>query len=351
MRLELCLWTLLCVGCMAVMLFFAANKTIVIANVPSDLAGSSEALAEGDPEQGTGLILQRTSEGNGIFFIPLPKGTKAENITVENHYIHGELWLHIECSDTGFFKENALTGDTGFIRQGSFRIREDGVLLRLKMQRVMEYRSTMKGNTLAVACYEPGELYDYVVVLDPAAEGSAGDAVGGQAADAVLSVARMVQKSLSLEGVRIYLTRAEGIELSEEDRLALTEQVGADLYIGIGVSSDQEDPGRYGILCYYNQEYFIPDFGNVRLADLLAREAATASSNRALGLVPAGGDSLLGSMRIPAAQLSVGYVTNDRERELLGRAEYQQRLAEGILAALARACEELGDVRADRLAE
>ena len=92
MRLELCLWTLLCVCSMAVMLVFAANKTIVIANVPSDLTGD-DALAESKPLQGNALTLQRTSEGNGIFYIPLPKGVKAENVMVENHYIHSELWL------------------------------------------------------------------------------------------------------------------------------------------------------------------------------------------------------------------------------------------------------------------
>lgn len=352
MCLELCLWTLLCVCSMAVMLVFAANKTIVIANVPSDLTGD-DALAESKPLQGNALTLQRTSEGNGIFYIPLPKGVKAENVMVENHYIHSELWLRIECGDTGYYEENALTGDIGFINEGSCEIQDNGVLLRLKMKRVMEYRSAMRGNLLAVACYAPGDLYDYVVVLDPAPEDGDREAMGTQAqtADAVLSVARMVQKKLSLEGVRIYLTHAEGTELSREERLALTEQVEADLYIGIGVSREQEAPERYGILCYYNQEYFIPDFGNVRLADILAREVATASSNRALGLEPAAEDSLLGQIKIPAARISVGYLSNPRERELLGQESYQEKLADGILAALAKSCEELGDLRSVRAGE
>lgn len=378
--MELCLWTLLCVGAIAVMLAFAANKTIVIADVPSGLENSPDAPEDGTTQR-KALTLQESPDGKGIFYIPLPKGVKAENVMVENHYIHSELWLRIQCGDTDFFEENALTGDTGYIREGSYEIQEDGVRLRLKMQRVMEYRSVLEGNTLAVACYEPGGLYDYVVVLDPvsgdsgaqtaeepeqAADGQIQTAEGleraadgqiqtedGQvrAADVALMVARMVQKKLSHEGVRIYLTRAEGTELSEEDRLALTEQVGADLYIGIDVSRDEAEPGRYGILCYYNQDYFIPDFGNVQLADILAREVAIASCNRALGLEPAETDSLLGYMEIPAALLSVGYLSNPQERELLEQESYQEKLAEGILAALDRACLELENVRAVRTAE
>lgn len=353
MRLELFLWTVLCVCAMAVMLSFAANKTIVIADVPSDLVNSSDALEGNESAQGTALILQRTSDGKGIFYIPLPKGIKAENVMVENHYIHSELWLRIRCEDADFFGENALTGDTGIIRQGRYEIQENGVLLRLKMQRTMEYRSELKGNMLAVACYEPGELYDYVVVLDPVADDSDKEVIGGQvqAKDVALSVARMVQKNLSLEGVRVYLTRAEGTKLSEEDRLALTEQVGADLYIGINVSKDEADTDKYGILCYYNQDYFIPDFGNVQLADILTREVTTASSNRALGLEPAERDSLLGRLEIPAAMLSVGYLSNSRERNLLGQESYQEKLAEGILKALNKACQELEYMRAVRTAE
>lgn len=353
MRLELCLWTALCACAMAAMLSFAANKTIVIADVPSGMADSFDALGENEPAPEKELIVQKTSDGENIFYIPLPRGIKAESVLVENHYIHSELWLGIRGEDAGFFEENALTGDTGFIRESRYEVQENGVLLKLKMRRVMEYRSTLKGDVLEVACYEPGELYDYVVVLDPVADDSNAEAVDGQvqAEDVALSVARMVQKKLSLDGVRVYLTRAEGIELSEEDRLALTEQVGADLYIGIGVSRDEADPGRYGILCYYNQDYFIPDFGNVNLADVLTREVATASCNRALGLEPAEGDSLLGHMEIPAALLSVGYLTNSQERELLGQEGYQEKLAEGVLAALAKACRELEDARALRAAE
>lgn len=348
MRLELCLWTVLCAGAMAVMLSFAANKTIVIVDVPPDLTGSSD-----DSAQGKELIVQKTSDGGNIFYIPLPKGIKAESVTVENHYIHSELRLGIQCEDTGFFEENALTGDTGFIRQGRYETQENGVLLKLKMNRVMEYRSILKSDVLEVACYEPGELYDHVVVLDPVAEYSDVETTDGQvqAEDVALSVARMVQKNLALDGVRVYLTRAEGIKLSEEDRLALTEQVSANLYIGINVSRDEADPDKYGILCYYNQDYFIPDFGNVNLADVLTREVAIASGNRALGLEAAENDSLLGYLKIPAAQLSVGYLSNSRERKLLGQDNYQEKLAEGILKALDKACRELEYIRAVRTAE
>ena len=68
-------------------------------------------------------------------------------------------------------------------------------------------------------------------------------------------------------------------------------------------------------------------------------------------LEPAAEDSLLGQIKIPAARISVGYLSNPRERELLGQESYQEKLADGILAALAKSCEELGDLRSVRAGE
>ena len=100
MWLELCLWTVLCAGVMAVMLSFAANKTIVIADVLPELSESPDRSMS---VQGKELTVQKTSDGENVIYIPLPKGIKAENVMVENHYIHSELWLHIRCEDADFF--------------------------------------------------------------------------------------------------------------------------------------------------------------------------------------------------------------------------------------------------------
>lgn len=352
MGLELCLWTVLCVGAMAVMLLFAYNKPVVIADTPSDLSGNSNFAKENEGLRGNALILDRTLDEKGCFRIPLPKDVKAEDVAMENCYTEGELWLCIKSEETGFYENNALSGDTSIIREGSSGAQEGNILLRLKMQRVMEYRSTLEGDALVVSYYEPGELYDHIVVLDPLDSGDkapAGENV--QDRDVTLAIAGLVQKNLSLEGVKIYLTRTDDRALSEEGRLALIDQVGADIYVGIDVSSEQDDPDKYGILCYYNDDYFIPGLENVSLADMAARETATASSNRALGLLPAGKNSLLRRIEIPAAQLSVGYLSNTQESLLLGQESYQEKLAEGILAALAKACRELEGVEAAKAAE
>lgn len=347
--LEFCLWTVMCVCAIIVMQRFAANKTIVIADAHSEMSVSgSDALKEDETVRRSPLVLEKTPGEEGSFRIPLPKSIKAENVVMENRYADGELCLRIQCEDPGFFEENSLTGDTGNIRAGNCEVQENGVLLRLQMRQIMEYRSVIEGNMLVVACYEPGELYKHVVVLDPVGGGSDTGLTGEgvQEKDVALSVARQVQKKLSQADVRVYLTRTGDKELSDKDRLALIDQVGADIYIGIGVSKNDENPDRYGILCYYNEDYFIPGFGNVQLADMVTREVTISSSNRAAGLEAADEESILRQLTIPAAQLSMGFLSNSKECALLGQESYQEKLAEGILTALTQACQEMESLSA-----
>lgn len=77
------------------------------------------------------------------------------------------------------------------------------------------------------------------------------------------------------------------------------------------------------------------------MADIVTKAVTIASSNRALGLVPAEEDSILREINIPAAQLSAGYLSNGEERDLLRQEAYLEKVAEGVIDAIEEACERL----------
>ncbi|MCM1024815.1 MAG: N-acetylmuramoyl-L-alanine amidase [Roseburia sp.] len=339
MKAVCAVWTLIFTGCMAVMLLFASKKAIVIADVPQEQPG----LSGNSPQQDAAvrqarLRLEQESGVGGSFRIPLPKEIRAENITMENRYMSKELWLYIQGGEEDFFTENAVSGDISGLLSGRCEEQEDGVILKLSLSRVMEYRSTLEGGVLKIVWYEPHELYDYVVVLDPAWETAGIEKAPG--ADITLQVAKQVQKKLALENVRLYLVRPDEKEAASGDRTAFAEEVKADLYLRLSVSeADTEE--SYGIQGFYNDEYFIPEFGNADLADLLTRSVTVAASNRAVGLNRAGEGSILKELRIPAAEVSLGYLSNPQEKYLLEQEAYQEKLADGILGAVSEAVERL----------
>ncbi len=341
-------WTALCAASMAVMLLFAGNKTIVIADgyrEQTSIAVTAET-PENAPEaarQNRELLFGQTEGMSGRFNIPLPRNVKAENVVVENHYMSRELWVYIQCEDTAYYEENALWGDVSEVESGSFELQNDGLLLKLRMDRILEYKTTMDGSVLTIAVSEPHETYAFTVVLDPEGGGVDRGAAGGETEEKelTLQVAKLVQKKLALPDVRLYLTRNEDTEVSEQERLWLTEEVKADLYIRIGAEYDGENPENYGIQSSYNDEYYLPGFGNVNLADVVTKEVTIAAGNRALGLYSAPEDSILKAVRTCGTRISLGYLSNPTESVLLSQETYREKLADGIVAAIGEACEEL----------
>lgn len=334
-------WSLLCLVCMAGMLLFAANKAIVIADVSKDPSGMSvNAAQQGDDKR---LVLQEDGRLKGAFVIPLPRGIKAENITMENRYVSRELLLHIQGADEGFYVENHIGGDISPALSARYEVQEDGVLLRIHMSRVLEYESTMDGSGLTISWHEPWALYDWIVVLDPAGGGSETGIsnYGLTEKDLTLQLAKQIQKKLELQNVRLYCTRSEDVDISEEERARLAEEVGADLYIRLCAGADAENAEVYGITGYYNEDYYIPGFGNVTLADILTREVTIAAGNRAVGLRTAGEESVLRRLKMPAAEISVGFLSHPKEEYLLGQESYQAKLADGFVSAITKAVDAL----------
>ncbi len=346
MGITLALWTILCAVCMGFMMYVALHKSIVIADeAPGQLALS---VAGGQAEAGGNdreLHFRGQSEMQGALRIPLAQNISAENVVVENRYLDQELWIYIEGADESYYETNEITGDLAPVVSGYCDGQRGGVILKLQMDGVWEYYSTLEYGSLAsgmgadrsmlISFRDPHEMYRQIVVIDPMGGGSEeGSLYRGYAEKTLaLQIAQAIPEKLKQEEIRLYFTRQEDVEVPEEARLRLAEALDADLYIRIEAGED-EDTSRYGVAGFYNQEYFIPEVGNVELADALTRNVTIASSNRAEGIFPAEEDSILMRLKVPAAQISVGYLTNEEEAALLGRESYREKLAQGIVNAI-----------------
>ncbi len=334
-KITLVLWLLLGSTAMGIMLWSAAHKTVIISSLSQEQGGLvTETQIERTHEMQ--LILQEDATGEKRQIrIPLQPGTKAENVVVENHYMEKELWIYVQSGGKSFYADHHLLGDFGLVEQGVCEAQNEGVLLRLSMKEILEYHSTLEDDILKIDFIDPIENYARIVVLDPAGGGGelGATASGCQEKTVALEVARLTAQILENQKVKVYLTRTEDKEVSKEARCNFARQAGADMYLEIGLSAD-EDEKIYGIRAEYNDEYYLPEFGNVQWADLVTRQVTVAASNRALGLFPAEEGDVLWDLTIPAARISLGYVTNADERQLLEQESYQKKLAEGIAEAI-----------------
>lgn len=325
MLITMILWGIMASVALTAMFYVASRKTIVI----TDTLVESTELSEKDFGMNVSrLLLQADASRDSIICIPLEKGMKAENVVMENRYMEQELWIYLQGADKEFYEQNALYGDVAPVKNGYFEEQRGNVVLKLQMDTVREYRSTMENDVLTIVCYRPGDIYEQIVVADPVGDGNE------QGEQIVLQIVKQLQQKNQSETMKIYYTRLEDTEVSKEKRLALLDAVDADLYLGIRVCEDSEHPEYYGIHGWYNGDYFIPEYGNVQWADILTRNVTIAASNRAIGLTQAEEGSILYDIGIPAAEVCVGYLSNKEERSLLTAEEYQGKLAKGMLDAM-----------------
>lgn len=349
MKKTMVLCLMFVAAAMGVMLYYCANKIVVVADVAQDevvqAAESSMGSTVAKAENGNQIEIDRNRENTNYFCVPIPPDVRVEEVTVENHYMDRELWVSIEpekmSAINDFYENNGVYGNCEEVVEGHFEVEKKRICLRFKLTDVYEYHSIFENSTLYVNFVPPKEAYDRIVVIDPAYGGEDTGVVTDtvKAKNITLDIARALKAKLDETDIKVYYTRMDDSNPEAEYRVSLAEATKADMLIRIEVGSAKSSK-QYGTEAVYNSRFFIPGFGSVELADLLEREVVTAISGKANGLLEAEQtDSVINEATVPAAAIRVGYLTNGQESILLQREDYIQRIAEGIYQAVMKAYE------------
>lgn len=334
---------------MSVMLYYAATKTVGVTDLAQDEVLSSpqgEEKVSVTPTQENEIAINRSEKNTNYFCIPMPESVKAEEVVLENHYMDKELWVGIGSAQAQtyeeFYKTNSVYGNCNNVTNGLFETEKERICLRFALTGVYEYRSIFEDHTLYVEFLPSKEVYEKVIVIDPAYGGDDRGVTVDRvmSKDITLDIAKALKTMFDKSDIKVYYTRMDDSNPSAADRVDLSMETRADMLIRIEVSGD-ENSKLYGTSAVYNSQYFIPGFGNVELADLLEREVVTSISGKAGGLIEAApSDEVLGRSTVPAAAIQVGYLTNSQEAILLQREDYIKRIAEGIYNAVVKAYEQ-----------
>lgn len=329
---------------MSVIVYLSEKKVITISDVAQDEVQETEtSRGKVQTEKEKHILTFVLGENDtGYLRIPIPEDCKAEHVVVENHYMDQELWVLIKEGEESFYTEHEISGNREQIEQGIYEQVSEGVMLKFRLTGIFEYRTILENNDLYVSFLTPREMYDRIVVIDPACGGlDAGYETEELAEkDLNLGIAKKLKERLDQSDIKAYYTRMDDVNPSENERIMLANETKADMYIRIQ-ADHKEDAALYGTTAIYNGDYFIPGFGSVELADYLEREVVTAIKGKALGLQEAGSEEYaLLNITVPAAAVKAGCLSNKQEALLLGREEYQEKIAEGIYQAILKIYEE-----------
>lgn len=181
-------------------------------------------------------------------------------------------------------------------------------------------REKSEGNRLMWKGMLPEQVYEKTIVFN----------VRFSEADEkiMLALTEQLNDAFMDTDIMVYFVN-DGARTTEEIQ-ALLERSEADLFISLGVGADKKNVETFGTKCYYNDVFFIPQYGNVELADSLLQNVVTGTSGKALGIFACEEKSILREIEIPAAEMVVGYQTNPAEGGLLMEAGYRKLIATGI---------------------
>jgi len=353
---------------MMVIIIFAVNKKIEITEMAQDEVVNLDAETSGPindvqeapkNERLTSFENSVTKEESGeksLLFdsegqkseyleIPLAIDVASQDISIENHYMDSLLCIVIRTKDKEFYLNNKVTGNVEHIKDGVFESNGNETVLSFETDGVYEYKSILAQNTLYVSFLNPHEVYDRIIVIDPACGGTDLGVTEGslREKDINLNIAKALKKMMDSQDVKVYYTRIDDINPREEDRINLANTIRADMYIRIATGYE-EDKNIYGVSSIYNDEFFIPGFGNVELADALEYEVVSTIKGKALGLVEYDKESyVLKNSIVPSAIIKIGCLSNPQEAILLGREDYIEKIATGIYNGILKAYEKKPD--------
>jgi N-acetylmuramoyl-L-alanine amidase len=139
-----------------------------------------------------------------------------------------------------------------------------------------------------------------------------------------LSVANKVARLLEQRGLRVKMTRTDDYSVELEDRVAIANNLNADLFVSIHSDSFPKS-SRRGYTIYIARS---ASSSSRQAANAIARSMSGTGLN-SFGVQTAGYHVLTGT-RGPAVLVEMGYLSNRSEAALLRSGSFQDRLAQAV---------------------
>lgn len=148
--------------------------------------------------------------------------------------------------------------------------------------------------------------------------------------DINLSVAKLVQEKLKNLGYRVVMSREEDTYVSKEDRVILANSLPADIYVSIH-QNFSEEAGVNGMEVWYEGT---DERDSKRLARLIWQQTAGSTGALQRELRGDADFHVTGETDMPACLIECGFLSNADEWAKIITAEYQDRIASGIVQGI-----------------
>lgn len=314
----------------------------------------AEAVKEKKDE---GVVVDKEEEEEVIVIthqmqIELPKGADASNVQILQKYVDQKIEIGIPGADENYLYDYLMLGKTEDIESLEsidYSSENSNGTLALQMSNVMEVESSFDEDYLYLDFVSPRELYDRIVVVDAGHGGKAPGAVSGDKYEKNITLA-IVQQIKDLfdeagnERIGVYYTRLDDTNPDLSDRVNLSNNLGADLFVSVHINSLKGHPDVEGVEVMYNEMAPDTEFDTKDFAQICLDEEVNASGAKKRRLIYGNKIYIIRNSIAPAALVEVGFMNNPNELARLIDPSYQRKAAEGVYNALLKSLARLDEI-------
>lgn len=209
---------------------------------------------------------------------------------------------------------------------------------KLTFSDIFEVKVMQDAVSIYVALYQPEDLYDKIIVIDP---GHGGIDSGTAAADQIhwekylnLTVARKLKTKLEHnDSTRVYLTRDADLYISPSQRNDFVNELKPDLCISIHCNSaDNLEATGVEVLCKQEDSEIGKKSKELAKACLDGIIAKTNQVDR--GIIDGNSIYIIRNSQVPTALVEIGFLSNQVELNYLLQNDNQEKIADGMANAV-----------------
>ncbi len=281
--------------------------------------------------------------------LELPKGVKGKDVEVVPHHVDKQIEIVIPGADENYIYDYQLIGDSDAIQNLDYSSADGNGAIMLTMDHVVEVDSSFDKDFVYLDFFAPKEVYKRIVVVDAGHGGDMPGAVSGEHYEKNITLA-IVQQIKALfdsdgdESIGVYYTRLDDTNPELASRVALANDVEADLFVSVHINSTRAGTDVEGVEVMYDEMAEDTAFDTKDFAQICLDESEKALGAKRRSLVPGHKIYIIRNSNAPAALIEVGFITNPNELAKMLTEDYQKKAAQGVYQAVKKSMKSLDKI-------
>lgn len=269
----------------------------------------------------------------GQLRIALPQDTGEDNIHYTEDIIKRTVGVIIDGIDDTYFDSDPILGSVNNINDFNAYEDEGRAYLDITLNNIYEVSHLIEDNYLYLNFLDPHDVYPYVVVIDAGHGGSDVGAVEGDYyektidLDIVLKLKELIDQD---PDIKAYYTRLDDYDISLKDRVSLSNDVNADVFLSVHNNSlsgfGAKNTSGTQVL------YYASDISglSMRFANICLDKLCGYLNSTNRGLVNGDDIYIVHNSKAPVALVEIGFLSNQEDLNKLNNDIYRRRCAKAL---------------------